>query len=100
MFGRTMDFPVHQGCDKTPQFDFTDAINSVAEEAISTVVNKVGDAQDLDRIIIVGGPAALYKPALQKAFPNHDIQILQDSLRANVIGFQEGGMQRMNAMVR
>ncbi|MBJ6934463.1 hypothetical protein JG626_18995, partial [Vibrio cholerae] len=46
LFGRTMDFPVHQGCDKTPAFDFTDAINSVAEEAISTVVNKVGDAQD------------------------------------------------------
>lgn len=100
LFGRTMDFPVHEGCEKTPQFDFTDAINSVAEEAISTVVNKVGDAQDLDRIIIVGGPAMLYKPALQKAFPNHDIQILQDSLRANVIGFQEGGLQRMNAMVR
>ncbi|CAH7341583.1 plasmid segregation protein ParM [Vibrio crassostreae] len=100
LFGKTMDFPVHKGCEKTPKFDFSHAINSVAEEAINALVNSVGDGQDLDRIIIVGGPAKLYKEALSKVFPNHEIQILQDSLRANVIGFQEGGVQRMNAMIR
>ena len=100
MFGRVMDFPINKGDDKSPAFDFTDAINSVTEEAVTALVNVVGDAQDLDRLLLVGGPAKLYKPALEKAFPNHEIQILQDSLRANVIGFQEGGLQRTEAMAR
>ncbi|WP_024605513.1 MULTISPECIES: PRTRC system protein D [unclassified Pseudoalteromonas] len=98
LFGHKMDFPIHKGDDKTPSFDFTDAINSVAENAISALINKVGDAQDLDRILVVGGPAKLYVHSLQQAFPNHTIQVLNDSLRANVIGFQEGGKQRMRAI--
>ncbi|MEF1301069.1 hypothetical protein QTO17_03960, partial [Vibrio owensii] len=55
---------------------------------------------DLDRIVVVGGPAKLYVHALEKAFPNHEIQVLKDSLRANVIGFQEGGIQRMRALAK
>ncbi|MDF4421721.1 PRTRC system protein D [Vibrio parahaemolyticus] len=100
LFGHKMDFPIHKGDEKTPAFDFTDAINSVAEDAVTALVNRVGDAQDLDRIIVVGGPAKLYVHALEKAFPNHEIQVLKDSLRANVIGFQEGGIQRMRALAK
>ena len=100
LFGRSMAFPVHKGDEKSPSFDFTDAINSVTEDAVSALVNRVGDAQDLDRIILVGGPAQLYKPALEKAFPNHDISVLNDSLRANVFGFQEGGEQRAKALAK
>ncbi len=100
LFGHKMDFPIHKGDDKTPAFDFTDAINSVADDAITALVNRVGDAQDLDRIIVVGGPAKLYVNSIQKAFPNHNIEVLKDSLRANVIGFQEGGIQRMRALAK
>ena len=100
LFGRTMDFPINNGSDKTPSFDLTDAINSVTDEAMDALINNVGNGQDLDRIIVVGGPAKLYKSALERAFPNHEIQVLKDSLRANVIGFQEGGMQRAKAMAQ
>lgn len=100
LFGKKMDFPINEGNDQTPNYDFSHAINSVTEDAITAVLNSVGDAQDIDRIILVGGPAELYKPAIKKFFPNHEIQVLNDSIRANVIGFQEGGMQRMNAMIR
>lgn len=100
MFGRSMDFPIHEGDEFTPAFDFTDAINAVTEDAVSALVNRVGDAQDLDRIILVGGPALLFKFALEKAFPNHQIQVLNDCLRANIFGFQEGGEQRSRALAK
>lgn len=100
LYGHEMPFPVHKGDDKTPAYDFTKAIASITEEAVTALVNNVGDAQDLDRIILVGGPALLYKPALEKAFPFHTVQVLEDNLIANVKGFQVGGIQRAKALAK
>lgn len=65
----------------------------VPEQAIAEMLHYVGDAGDIKNIILVGGGAFFYKPALKAAFPNHAIQELKDSIYANVKGFQYAGIE-------
>lgn len=87
LYGKAMKFP------KCDLFDVTSAIRSVTDEALTSVVNKVGDGQDIDLIIVSGGAAAVYLPSIQRAFPFHKIEVVDDSLTAVARGLQTAGEQ-------
>lgn len=65
----------------------------IPEQAIAEMMHYVGDAGDIRNIVLVGGGAFFYKPALKAAFPNHTIQELKDPIFSNVKGFQYAGME-------
>lgn len=93
LFGMAMDFPINT----EPHFDVNSAINAITTDAVSTVVNNVGDGQDLDLILISGGPAAVYFPAVKAAFPYHSIEIVDGTLTAVARGLQTAGEQWLRA---
>jgi len=70
----------------------------VPEQAVSEMMHYVGDAGDIKNIVLVGGGAFFYKPALKAAFPHHTIQELKDPIYANVKGFQCAGMELVKSM--
>ncbi|MGI2187307.1 hypothetical protein ACROAG_09880 [Shewanella oncorhynchi] len=83
-----MAFPV---CEH--QFDVTSAITATCDEAITSVVNVVGDGQDIDLILVSGGAASVYLGAIKKAFPHHKIEVVIDPLTSVARGLQTAGEQ-------
>lgn len=63
----------------------------VPEHAVAEMRHYVGDACDIQNIIVVGGGAFFFKKAIKEAFPRHKIHELKDPLFANVKGFQIAG---------
>ena len=59
----------------------------IIEEAAQAVKNKVGSGTDIDVIIMTGGGATLYAPAIQDRFPRHKVVTLDNPALANVRGF-------------
>ncbi|MDK9702547.1 MAG: PRTRC system protein D [Sulfuritalea sp.] len=70
--------------------EFMPAGDSVIEEAAQAVKNSVASGADIDEIVMTGGGACLYAPAVQKFF-SQPLTILPDSSFANVRGFQALG---------
>lgn len=66
---------------------------AIAEEAVSEMIAHVGNGGDIDNIILVGGGAYFFKPAIKQAFPKHRIQELREGLFCNVRGFQLAGQE-------
>lgn len=64
----------------------------IPEQAVAEMMRYVGDAGDIKNILLVGGGAFFFKPALKAAFPHHTISELKDPIFANVRGFQYAGM--------
>jgi plasmid segregation protein ParM len=60
----------------------------VAAEAAQAVKNSIGAGGDIEIIILAGGGADFYLPALRDKFPHHEIVVLPDAAFANVRGFQ------------
>ncbi len=105
IFGRQYPFPVCEGkdlsgnrCDIT--YDFRERIRRPCREAAEAMRSSVGDGQDLDRIVVVGGPAHVYAPAIQSIFPKHQVQVTHGHLQSVVTGMQFGGMQRAVAALK
>ncbi|MES2356563.1 MAG: PRTRC system protein D [Pseudomonadota bacterium] len=73
------------------------AAKKIAEDAVAEMLRYVGDGNDIDNIILVGGGAFFFKPIIKEAFYKHKIQELGDGLYANVKGFQIAGMELVNA---
>lgn len=65
-----------------------DAGRAKIRQFLSELANKVGESSDIDNIIIGGGPAKFFKPLLEEKFPNRQIIVAEDSIFANVRGFQ------------
>lgn len=65
----------------------------IADEAVGEMLRYVGNGSDINNIVLVGGAASFYKPALVEAFPKHKVHEIGDGLYANVKGFQFAGMQ-------
>lgn len=64
---------------------------TVAQQAVSSMMQWVGADYALQNIILVGGGAFLFETAVKQAFPRHRIQKVKDPLYANVRGFQLAG---------
>lgn len=70
---------------------FQRAAKKIPEDAINEMLRKVGDGNNIDNILLVGGASFYYQDALQRAFPRHTIHELPDPMYANVRGFQSAG---------
>lgn len=65
----------------------------VIEDGLSRMNTVLGDHQDIDNVIIVGGAAHIYKDAVAKLFASHDVRCAADPCFANVRGFQLKAVQ-------
>jgi plasmid segregation protein ParM len=97
--GRLYPFPVCNGQDifdepSRIKFNFSDAISRITKEACSEIQNAVGDAQDVDLILLVGGPAPLYLPNLKETFPDHRIVVVENHLQAVCVGLHVAGTNK------
>lgn len=63
----------------------------VINEAVSAMVNNVGDGADIQNIILAGGGAGLYQSTIQEKFPRHKILVMENPVYSNVRGFQLAG---------
>lgn len=63
----------------------------VINEAVTAMVNKVGDGVDIQNIIVAGGGAKFYLEAIQEKFPRHNIIVTDEPVNANVRGFHLAG---------
>ena len=68
-------------------------INASAEDAVMEMVQSLDTTFNVENIVLVGGGAFLYKGALKKQFPRHQIREVQDPMFANLRGFQRMGEQ-------
>lgn len=62
--------------------------DAVIDGAVRAVRNSVGEAQQIDEIVVVGGGGPLFLPRLTAAFPDHPMRSVNDPVFANVVGFQ------------
>lgn len=65
---------------------------TVAQQAVSSMMQWIGADYAFQNIILVGGGAFLFEKAVKEAFPRHRIQKVKDPFYANVRGFQLAGM--------
>ena len=83
-------------------FDMSRSIESARHVAVEAVreMRRHIDAQNdsaafIDNIVLTGGGAFYFKPAIEQAFPKHDVKLVRDGMLANVRGFQLAGMAVM-----
>lgn len=71
---------------------------STAEQAVSSMLQSVGDLTSFHNIVLAGGGAFLFKKVLRKALGQYRIHELADPLYANVRGFQLAGQDHVAAV--
>lgn len=72
---------------------FVEIGKAKARQFVAVLANKVGNAVDIDNIILVGGGAQFFRDVIQEKFPNHELSIATEAEYANVRGFQLLGEQ-------
>ncbi|MDR5798800.1 PRTRC system protein D [Caballeronia sp. LZ001] len=60
---------------------------AVILSTVKEIQNKVGRTADIRSIVLTGGGAALYEPAIRAAFPRTQVDLLEAPCFANVKGF-------------
>ena len=70
---------------------FSRVANQIADEAVASMLGEIGDPVGFQNIVLVGGGAEMFRKAVKKAFPKHQIHDAKDPIFANVKGFQIAG---------
>ncbi|AQV96391.1 plasmid segregation protein ParM [Cupriavidus necator] len=73
---------------------FLDEAIAVTRQPVKEVQARVGRTQDIRAILLTGGGASLYAPAIQVAFPRTPIHMMDAPCYANVRGFYTIGTAR------
>ena len=66
-------------------------VETVAQQAVSSMMEWIESPHSLQNIILVGGGAFLFRKPVKAAFPKHRIHEVKEPLFANVRGFQLAG---------
>lgn len=61
---------------------------AATDAALSSLINCVGDGQDIRNVFLVGGGASLFYEAVVRRFPRQRVYVVPDAQLANVRGFQ------------
>jgi plasmid segregation protein ParM len=61
--------------------------NVVTEQAIKAMMSALTDTQNIDNIILIGGPAKIYAPSLEKNFDGRKINIAKGGAFSNLLGY-------------
>lgn len=68
-------------------------IQKVADQALDSLAERLGGTHDVDNIVLVGGGAYLFRKAIKRKFPRHQLHEVERPLYANVRGFHLIGEQ-------
>ncbi|MEK7413102.1 MAG: PRTRC system protein D [Planctomycetota bacterium] len=68
-------------------------------EAVNAIANSVGDAHDVNNIVLVGGGARHYEAAIRRRFATQRLIVAPDPIFANVRGFQIAGEHHASMVV-
>lgn len=68
-------------------------VENAIQTSVASMMQSVGNSDDIDNIILTGGGAQLFASAIRKAFPHHEIQLESDPIYSVVKGFQMVGEQ-------
>lgn len=71
--------------------------HTIANQAVSSMMQWVEDPYSIQNIILVGGGAFLFKKAVKELFPKHTIHEIKEPMFANVRGFQLAGEDYVRA---
>lgn len=96
--GKRYPFPVCKGIDAdgepvNVQFDVTNEIKQATRSAISEVRNSAREGADVELILLMGGPHAVYLDELKRAYPDHKIVIVKNPLTAICEGLYIASVQ-------
>ncbi|MBK7236322.1 MAG: PRTRC system protein D [Sterolibacteriaceae bacterium] len=67
---------------------FKPIVEQVTREAVARLLENVRDVASIQNILLVGGAAEVFKPAVKEAFRKHRITDIDEPVFANVRGFQ------------
>lgn len=70
---------------------FKPVIEQVTREAVARLLESVRDLASIQNILLVGGGASVFRPAVKAAFKKHAITDIDEPVFANVRGFQTIG---------
>lgn len=77
---------------------FMPIARTIAQQAVSSMLQWIEASYSFQNIILVGGGAFLFKKVVKEAFPRHKIYEIKDPMYANVKGFQIAGMNYVRSM--
>lgn len=63
-------------------------VQKVADQAVVAMVQSLDGKDQIENIVLVGGGAQLFRKAVKKHFPRHEIHEVNEPIYANVRGFQ------------
>lgn len=63
----------------------------IVKDAVAAMVRRIGNARDVDNVILVGGAVHLFRRLVKDAFPNHQVREAKEAIFANVRGYQIAG---------
>ena len=96
--GRSYPFPKCSGKDVNGEsvditFDVSSEIKYVTRAAISEVRNSARSGVDIELILLMGGPHAVYLDELREAYPDHTIVVVKNPLTAICEGLYIASVQ-------
>lgn len=82
-----------------PIAKYVPAASPVLDKALAGLANSVGNGHDIHNIVVVGGGADYYMPAIKERFPKHPVFVVPHPMFANVRGFQLSGEYQLATKV-
>lgn len=73
--------------------EFDRLVQTIADDAVLAIIQQMDSTHDVENIVLVGGGAFLFQKAIKRRFPLHRIRAVDESIFANVRGFQLIGEQ-------
>lgn len=77
IYGRNYDLSQH-----------AQAVKSTAYQSVAAIAQRIGDAKDISKMLLVGGGAKRFAESLQALYPEMSVSIVADAPFANAKGFQ------------
>jgi len=90
------NLPGKKGYDLTPHIE---SARGIPDECVQKMYAKVGSGDDIDNIIMAGGPAEIFKGSVEQAYPEHEVLISSNSQFANVTGYFLVGVSMAKSML-
>jgi plasmid segregation protein ParM len=90
------NLPGKKGYNLTPHIQ---AAKGIPDECVQKMYAKVGSGDDVDNIIMAGGPSDIFKSSVTEAYPEHEVLISSNSQFANVTGYFLVGVSMAKAVI-
>lgn len=90
------DRPLRAHGEEVELTKYRPVMEHATKEAIGKMVNTIGTLADIDNVLIVGGGAKVFADAIREKFPKQNVVECEESVYANVRGFQVMGEKWAN----